>query len=145
MKYRVLDLPVLGHGAFTPTYSVKFEASSWGLVKRTGSPGTLPIPAPGPPRLWCPPISAQAETQGSNVAPDIRLPDIYIAYADNMGPQAHFGMAARRQTPIPLPALSWINTALTAMQGPSIGGRIVQAWPRAFQRWPTVASVNSGS
>lgn len=144
MRYRVLDLPVLGHGAFTPTLDTNPIASSFGLVKRTGSPGTLPIPAPAPERLWCPPISAQAETQSSNVAPDIRLPDIYIAYADNMGPSQHFGMAARRQTPIPIPALSWINTALTAMQGPSIGGRIVQSWPRAFQRWPTLASTNTG-
>jgi hypothetical protein len=142
MRYRVYDLPINGHGAFTPTLNLKAESSSWGLVKRTGAPGTMPIPAPSPTRLWAPPISAQAETQSSNCSPDVRLPDIYIAYADNMGPSVHVNMAARRQTPIPIPAVSWINTALTAMQGVKVGGRIAQAWPRAFQRFPTITGRN---
>lgn len=140
IKYRVLDLPVAGLGAFTPLPSTNPIASSWGLVKVVGNPGTLPIPAPSPTRLWAPPISADPKTQSSNVSPDVRLPDIYIPYADNMGPSQHFGMAARRQTPIPVPALSWINNAIQAMSGNKIGGRIAAAWPRAFQRWPTVGS-----
>jgi len=99
----------------------------------------MPIPAPAPTRLWAPPISAQAETQPSNVSPDVRLPDIYVAWPDNMGPDQHFGMTARRQTPIPLPAVSWINTALSAMQANRTGGRLTMAWPRAFQRFPTIS------
>lgn len=117
--------------------AIQYNASSWGLCRRTGSPGTLPIPAPAPTRLWAPPISAQAETQSSNVSPDVRLPDIYVAWPDNMGPSVHFGMAARRQTPIPIPALSWINTAMNAMRGVPVGGRTALSWPRAFQLWPT--------
>jgi hypothetical protein len=100
----------------------------------------MPIAAPAPTRIWAPPISADPMTQGSNVSPDVRLPDIYIAYATNMGPQVHIGMAARRQTPIPIPALSWINAAMNAMSGNKIGGRTVTAWPRAFQRWPTIGN-----
>lgn len=140
IRYRVYDLPTVGLGAFTPLASTNPIASSWGLVRLSGSPGTEPIPAPGPTRIWCPPISAQPETQSSNVSPDYKLPDIYIAYADNMGPSVHFGMAARRQTPVPMPALSWINTALNAMGSSKIGGRIAAAWPRAFQRFPTIGS-----
>ena len=141
VRYRVMDLPVLGVGAFCPTYSVPFNASSWGLCVRTGAPGTLPIAAPAPTRIWAPPISADPLTQGSNNSPDVRLPDIYVAYPTNMGPSMHFGMAARRQTPIPVPALSWINAAMNAMSGNKIGGRIVTSWPRAFQRWPTIGSL----
>lgn len=138
MRYRVLDLPPKGAGAFTPTASTNPIASSWGLVVESGSPGTLPIPRPKAAAI--PPISAIRETQSTYVSPDVGLPDIYIPYANNMGPSQHFGMAARRQTPIPIPALSWINTALNAMSGNKIGGRAAAAWPRAFQRWPTIGS-----
>lgn len=136
MRYSVLDLPVKGLGAFTPTMARNPIASSFGEVHRYGAPGTMPISRPKAAAI--PPISAIRETQTTYVAPDVGLPDIYIAYADNMGPAQHFGMAARRQTPIPVPAVSWLNAAITAMKGNKIGGRAVMAWPRAFQRWPTI-------
>lgn len=136
MRYRVLDLPVKGTGAFLPTTFPNPIASSWGLVKVTASMGLDPIPSPKP--VGIPPISQQRETQTSYCAPDIILRDQYTTYADNMGPGQHFNMAGRRLTPLPIPAVSWINTALNAMQGNKIGGRVAMAWPRAFQRWPTV-------
>jgi hypothetical protein len=143
IRYRVLDLPVQGVGAFTPLPSTNPVASSWGLVKLSGSPGTMPIPRPKRNSLI--PISADPKTQSTNCAPDVGFPDIYIPYADNMGPSQHFGMAARRQTPIPVPAVSWINAAMNAMSGNKIGGRVAAAWPRAFQRWPTIMNSNAAS
>lgn len=136
MRYAVNDLPIRGTGAFTPTMPRNPIASSFGTVKRTALLGVTPIPAPKAAAI--PPISAVRETQSTYVAPDVILRDQYVAYADNMGPSQHFGMAARRQTPIPVPAVSWINTAVRAMLGNKIGGRSVMAWPRAFQRWPTI-------
>lgn len=139
MRYRVLDLPVKGVGAFMPTPSTNPEASSRGLVKVTGSPGTTPQPAKGPTRVWAPPISADASTQGSNVAPDVWLYDVYIPYADNMGPAADagFGMAERRHSPLPVPATNIVRVAGKAFSQPSkIAGRGTMAWPRAFQRFP---------
>lgn len=138
MRYKVLDLPVTGTGAFTPTMPLNPVASSNGVVKVLGYPGTLPVAVNDPHSQYGnPPISAIGQTQPSNVAPNVILPDKYIPYADNMGPSQHVGMAARRQTPIPVPAVSWINTAINAMGGARIGGRTVTAWPRAFQRWST--------
>lgn len=136
IRYRVLDLPQKGLGAFTPLAATNPVASSYGLVHVMGSLSTIPIPAPKPKAV--PPISAQAETQSSYVAPDIILPDYHVPSTANMGPSQHIGMAKRRLTPIPVPALSWINTALNSMQTSKIGGRAAMAWPRAFQRWPTI-------
>lgn len=136
MRYRVLDLPIVGTGAFVPTMATNPIASSYGLVKVSGSPGTLPIPAPKAAAI--PPISAIRETQSTYCSPDVILRDVYIPYADNMGPAQHFGMAARRQTPIPIPAVSWIATAIKSMQASRTGGRATMAWPRAFQRFPTI-------
>jgi hypothetical protein len=138
IRYKVLDLPVNGTGAFTPIPFRNPIASSWGLVVESGSPGTTPIPRPKAAAI--PPISAIRETQSTYVSPDVGLPDIYIAYANNMGPSQHVNMAGRRLTPIPVPAVSWVNTALVSFQTSKVGGRLAQAWPRAFQRWPTIGN-----
>jgi hypothetical protein len=138
MRYRVLDLPARGLGAFTPTMPTNPIASSWGLVKVTGAPGTEPQPATGPTRVWAPPISADKATQGSNVAPDMWLYDKYVAYANNMGPAADagVGMAERRLTPLPVPAVNYVRVPGQALRTPKIAGRASMAWPRAFQRFP---------
>ena len=140
MRYRVLDLPVKGVGAFTPLPPTNPTASSWGLVHVTGAPGTVPVAAPAPERSWLPSDHGNlSKWQPSNVAPDVILPDQYVPFADNMGPSQHFGMALRRKNPLPVPALSWISAAKKAMIVPRIGGRAVANNPRAFQRYPNFA------
>lgn len=145
--YRVLDLPIKGAGAFLPLTIPTPQASSYGLVKVAGSPGTLPIPAPSPQHsAYIPPISAQAETQSSMVAPDIILYDKYIPYANNMGPakDVGIGMALRRHTPLPIPARTWTLAPRTAMIQRKVGGRAAMSWPRAFQRFPVIGSGGRG-
>lgn len=138
MRYRVLDLPTVGLGAFTPTASTNPVASSFGLVKRTALLGLTPIPTPAPTRVWAPPISADPTTQPSNCSPDAILRDVYVAYADNMGPvaDAGIGMAIRRRAPLPVPAVNVMRAVTQSMGGPHIGGRTQAVWPRAFQRFP---------
>lgn len=139
MRYRVLDLPTKGMGAFTPIPTTNPVASSQGLVVLTGAPGTEPQPAAGPTRVWAPPISADRATQPSNCAPDVWLYDKYIAKADNMGPAADagIGMAKRRHNPLPVPAINYARIPGKAFQQPTkIAGRGTMAWPRAFQRFP---------
>src|SRR5438445_6043920 len=118
MRYRVLDLPIKGLGAFTPLPGRNPIASSWALVRTTAQLGRLPISSPHP--AATPDISFDPKTTPSNVAPDVITRDCYITYADNMGPSADagFGMATRRLTPLPVPALSWIATAKKAMITP---------------------------
>jgi len=146
IRYRVLDLPMQGAGAFTPLATTNPPASSYGLVKISGSPGTLSMPCPAPQKIWCPPISAQAETQSSMVSPDVILWDKYIPYANNMGPakDAGIGMALRRHCPLPIPARTWTLAPRTAMIMRKAGGRMAMAWPRAFQRFPTMTSGGNG-
>lgn len=140
-RYRVLDLPPGGTGAFMPIPATIPSASSWGLVVTSGSPGTDPIPAPAPQRDWLPTLTKSGgvdSAQGSNVAPDVRLPDIYVAWPDNMGPEADvgLGMAMRRLNPIPIPARHYARQPVPAQARPRIGGRSTMPWPRAFQRYP---------
>lgn len=141
MRYRVLDLPAVGVGAFTPVPAVNPIASSNGLVHVFGAPGNMPVPAPSPERSWAPLLSqASPELQPSNVSPDVITPCIYLASTDNMGPSQHIGMALRRRAPIPIPAVSWRAVVRTAFRGAKIGGRGVVDNPRAFQRYPDIST-----
>lgn len=141
-KYRVLDLPFVGAGAFTPHFVTNPMASSYGLVKISAAMGLSPIPVSPTTKECLPPISADRRTQGSYCAPDVILPDQYIAYADNMGPAADgkIGMAMRRHNPLPVPAMSWTPVPRSQTHKSKVGGRSAMAWPRAYQRYPTTGS-----
>jgi hypothetical protein len=139
IKYRVLDLPVKGAGAFTPLPSTNPVASSYGLVHVSGSPGTTPIPMP---KLgWLPDLTSQDSgpntARGEDVTPYYILPAIYVASAKNMGPQADLGigMAIRRRNPLPVPARNPGRMPVPVQMRFPMGGSQLP-WPRAFQRWP---------
>lgn len=136
MRYRVLDLPPKGTGAFTPIPTTNPVASSYGLVKPTAALGLVPVSTGS--RSWNVEISKDPKTQGSNCAPDVILPDQYIVRADHMGPthDAGIGMAERRMNPLPVPAISGILKVQNSMHRPKIAGRAAMAWPRSFQRFP---------
>lgn len=149
MRYRVLDLPSKGVGAFTPIPTTNPPASSFGLVKVSAAMGLDAIPVQ-PYSKELPPMSWQNQTKPSYCAPDAILPDQYVAHADNMGPcaDAGIGMSMRRHNPLPVPALSWIAVSPNALRNKRYGGRFAIPWPRAFQRWgnqsPTPAPGGSG-
>jgi hypothetical protein len=139
VRYRVLDLPPKGTGAFTPIPTTNPVASSYGLVRVTAALGLKPV-ATGAPRVmnlgWSP------QTMPSNNAPDVILPDQYVPSAKNMGPSADagIGMAARRMNPLPVPAISGILLPTPAFSRKRTGGRATMSWPRAFQKYPTLSS-----
>lgn len=137
-RYRVNDLPVVGLGGFTPLPSTNPIASSWGLVKVSAILGTAPVPT-GSPELRKSAYQDTPHIQGTQNSPDFMLPSAYTAYARNMGPTADagIGMATRRHSPLPVPAVSASRIPVPAMLGRKTGGRIAMAWPRAFQRFPT--------
>jgi len=148
MRYRVSDLPPNGVGAFTPIASTTPAASSYGLVEVFGAPGTEAVPAPSPQHIgYLPSLTRSGgvnSAQGSDVAPDVILPAIYVASAQNMGPEADagMGMTRRRYNELPVPALDPTRIPQVAQSAPSIGGRFSMAWPRAFQRFPNRTSGN---
>ncbi len=150
MRYRVLDLPTAGVGAFMPLPSTNAPASSWGLVHVHGSPGTEPIPSPSPQsRGYLPSLTRLGgvnSAQGSTVAPDVILPSVYVAETANMGPAADsgVGMLARRLNPLPVPAVNQARRPVVAQNTPRYGGRSTMAWPRAFQRFPIATCPTPG-
>lgn len=138
IKYRVLDLPVKGAGAFTPLPATNPVASSYGLVHVMGAPGTMPVPVPN--NNYLPTTTAQGPPNTASpedVTPNFIFPAIYVASAKNMGPQADLGigMAIRRRNPLPVPAINPGRTPVAVqMRFPMGGSQLI--WPRAFQRWP---------
>ena len=140
-SYRVLDLPPKGAGAFCPIPARNPVASSYGLVHVYGCPGTTPVSSPDPeavPSLTARPIGDVNSAQGSAVTPDFILPAIYIASADNMGPEMDvgIGMARRRLNELPMRAIDPGRRPVpVAMQFPAGANQL--AWPRAFVRWPS--------
>jgi hypothetical protein len=145
VRYRVLDLPAKGVGAFCPTPAAQPVASSYGLVELYGSPGTDPSPAPKPQNDYLPSLTRRGgvdSAQGSMVAPDVIYPDDYTPFADNMGPakDAGIGMWRRRHTELPVPARNPVRLPLPALRPAVFRGRQQIPWPRAFQRWPSRGS-----
>lgn len=139
LRYRVMDLPTRGLGAFTPTLVSTPHASSGGLELIAGAPGTIPIPAPKPAAL--PLFGLDPKTQGSNVSPNVITPAIYIAETANMHPP----VPVRHNNELPVPARGWARSPGQAFRDPSkIGGRRVVPWPRTFQRWGSVGATPAG-
>lgn len=146
MRYRVSDLPGNGTGAFAPIPSTNPPASSYGLTHIAGSPGTDPVPAPAPQRDYLPSLTktgGRDSAQSSEVVPDYILPAVYVASAKNMGPGVHVNMRRRRFTELPVPAVDPLRVPQVAQSSRKTGGRTVQAWPRAFQRWPVIGSAGT--
>lgn len=120
-------------------------ASSYGLIEVEGAPGTDVVRSPRPsaiPALTRP--GGVDSAQGSAVAPDVILPAIYVAFADNMGPAADtgLGMARRRLNELPVRAVDPGRLPVPVWQKFPAGARPLP-WPRAFIRWPS-RTLNSG-
>lgn len=149
VRYRVPDLPTAGAGAFLPTPVTRAELSSWGLVSVRGAPGTLSVPSPKPSTS-----NIRAGQQGQTVddktissfdSPDVFFPSIYVPGTENQGPQrGALGINVRIHNDVPAPAINVIRAPAVAQTPPTkLGGRRVTPWPRAFQRFPTVAQPSA--
>ena len=139
MRYQVNDLPANAALAFTPIPAVDPIGGMWGDVQVWGSPGTDPIAAPSPMGNF-PSRTSQTgvnSARPSDVAPDVAYPSTYVALADGMGPSRHLGMWRRRFAELPVPAVPFNGIAQSVSFITKKGGRKTQAWPRAFQRFPT--------
>lgn len=142
IRYTVSDLPPSKVAAFTPLPTMDGEGASFGLVSVIGTPGTQPVPAPNP-MDDLPSVSGRKgvnSARPSDVAPaDVFLPILYVAETTNQGPQADggLGMWRRRFCELPIPALNPTRIPTSDTLVTAKGTRTTQAWPRAFQRFPT--------
>lgn len=137
VRYRVLDLPGRGLGAFTPGMVTTPAGSSHGEVKVGGAPGTLLVPSPKPAALA--PFGNDRKTQGSYVSPDMVTPDIYVPFADNMHGEAR----TKSTNEMSVPAVGYARAPGNAFKPQHIGGRGVVPWPRSFQRFPSLTRTPS--
>ena len=141
MRYTVNDLPANAVGAFCPIPAVDPIGGLWGSMQVWGSPGTDPVASPRPinGRTTNTNQGGVNTASGSDVAPDDWFPSIYVALADNQGPEADagIGMSRRRYAELPIPAGNPTRVAASDTFQTKKGGRLTQAWPRAFQRFPT--------
>lgn len=137
LRYRVLDLPGRGTGAFTPGLVTTPAGSSHGEVKVGGAPGTLLVPSPKP--AGNAPFGNDRKTQGSYVSPDVFTPSVYVPFADNMHGQA----ATQSSNELPVPAVGYARAPGVAFNPQHMGGRRVIPWPRSFQRWGSLTKTPS--
>jgi len=117
------------------------EPATYGLVEVIGAPGTLGVEAPNPDGSL-PTVSSQRgvnSSRPSDLAPDVFFPILYVASANNQGPAADggIGMWRRRHNELPIPAVNPTRIPTSDTLVTTKGSRTTQAWPRAFQRFPT--------
>ena len=140
LQVRMMDAPVHGIGAFMPPpYGATTPAaSSQGVLRVEGYPGTRAVPSPGPAALNDGELGGPLN-QPSSCAPDYILPSIYIPHisADTTGP--NFSRVSTNEAPVP--AGFDARTATQTQYRTRVGGRTVTSWPRQFVRWPSYREV----
>jgi hypothetical protein len=163
IRYRMLNAPAKGTGAFMPAPTTTPAASSGGEQIRIGYPGNLPIPSSPPPGIsgvnYCSPASvagwANDDFQPDTTSPPPGgktqqmafagpatpfLPTIYYTKPTFMGPMHGLGAAGMKiysDNVIPMPAEQPGYVAKVGFTPPPrLGGRSVTAWPAPFTQWP---------
>lgn len=155
IAYRVEGVPPRAMAACMPVPAQNPVASSFGLVKVFGAPGTLRVHSPRPQStrgfgtLGVPNSTVPVDyPQPSGHAPDFILPSIYVA-----APTPNYGREYGNPGPndIPVPAISSHSPYAPASASapgyatnPSVLQRVrarvasgfVTAWPRVSQVWP---------
>lgn len=154
-QYRVEGVAGPSVTAFTPLPTTNGLASTWGVVKTVGAPGTLRIPvAPLQSIAGSDRGGWTAQAKPGDNAPDYILPSLYYTAPT---PQT---VPHESNNEIPLPAISStgpIAPASTSLVGPAetsavvqrprrMGGLLAQAWPKVSQVWNVFGSgVNNSA
>lgn len=160
-RYRTEGVTGVIADAASPRPATNPLASSWGVVRTVGSPGTTRIPSPRPQSTRGAGVLTPAEgstkpvdfPQPSTWSPDYILPSLYYTAPT---PQT---VPWESTNEIPLPAISTSQplapystiptktpaTSAVVQRPRRIGGLLVQAWPRISQIWPTFGSGANNS
>lgn len=126
-------------GALMPVPAIDPKASTGGLVRVYGAPGTMPVAAPKPCAI--PPISATRATQPSYVAPDVMFPSKYVTTPENMHPP----VGLLRTNEMPVPARTPYALPGIAQRMRRVGGQSQIMQPLAVQNWPQWRGQQGGS
>lgn len=133
MRYSMMDPKAAGRplGALMPSPAIQPSASTNGLMRVHGQPGTHGIPAPKPAAIP-PTASGTRANQPSYASPDVRFPSIYYTTAENChGPAGLF-----RDNQMPVPAVRVYNMPRVSMRTRRVGGQSQVGQPAVAQTWP---------
>lgn len=142
LQIRMMNAPVRGAGAFMPVpYGATTPAaSSGGVIRTEGHPGTMRVPSPRPAALDDGELGGP-KNQPSSCSPDYILPDKYISHISR-ATTGVVRVGSSNVAPVPAPYIA--RSAPQTQMKPRIGGRTVTSWPRQFVRWPTYREVRGG-
>lgn len=131
--------PRKGLGAFMPApYGATTPAaSSQGVLRVEGNPGTVRVASPPPAALDDGELGGPYN-QPSRVVPDFILPCIYTAHLSATKQsflEGGFTTVSSNVTPVPA-GRPGATPGQTQYQ-PRIGGQTTTAWPRQYVTWPT--------
>ena len=139
LQIRMMNSPTRGIGAFMPSpYAVTTPAaSSQGVLRVEGYPGTLQVPSPAPAALNDGELGGPFN-QPSLCAPDFILPSAYFARISRLTT----GLVPTKSNNVaPVKAPFIARTATQTQYRTRVGGRTVTRWPRQFTRWPNYREV----
>lgn len=118
-------------GALMSTPARQPSATSNGVVRIIGYPGTMPVPTPRPAAL--PETAAGTRSnQPSYAAPNMMLPSIYYTTPHGMHPP----VALLRTNPLPVPAVQIYNMPRISQRMRRVGGQTQIGQPQVAQSWP---------
>jgi hypothetical protein len=133
MRYSMVNpqIPMRPVGALMPQPAIQPSASTNGLMRVVGYPGTLRVNTPKPGAL--PETAAGTRSnQPSYMSPDNMYPSIYYPRADN----CHGPMGLFRDNQMPVPAVRIYNMPRIAQKKRRTGGQSQIGMPAALQTWP---------
>lgn len=133
MRYSMLNpqVPNRPVGALMPQPAIMPTASSNGLMRVEGYPGTRAVKTPKPGAL---PETAAGHrgNQPSYCSPDAMYPSQYFPHADNCHPP----VGLFRDNQMPVPAVRIYNMPRVAQKTRRVGGQSQIGMPAALQTWP---------
>lgn len=139
MKYTVDNVPERGASAFMPVLNacVSARAPQWGMVRISGHPGDLAVPAERP-QL---PTTGQLvrSAQPSSNSPDVIFPSQYYTRIGDFRP-ANNTVRVTSTNEVPIPARRMNLVAKVAQRSPRVGGQRQVSWPPAPQVWQSITA-----
>lgn len=137
-RYRTLQVPQKGTGAFVPVPAQSYSAAFNGQNLIDGNPGTVAIPSPRPPTLNDGELGGPFN-QPSSVSPDVFYPSIYTVRCNRTMrfPGIGGGLTRHNDHPVPVPAGNLGLFKQNFMHRVRVGGRTVTKAVRPFTQWPT--------